>query len=71
MLAAWAILAILFALQLHTLSAHDKAPPSLAGRAVQIVLLAGTGAVAVFFTGRLIVRVVGLCSGRQIDNDQA
>lgn len=70
MLGAWAILVILLALQLPGLSAHDKAPPSLAGRAAQIVLVGCTSAVALFFTGRLIVRVAGRYNGKRTHNDQ-
>ena len=70
MLGAWAVLVILLALQLPGLSAHDKAPPSLAGRAVQTLLFGCTGAVALYFTGRLIGRVAGLCGRRPTDNDQ-
>jgi hypothetical protein len=70
MLGAWAVLVILLALQLPGLSAHDKVPPSFAGRAVQIVLFGCAGAVALFFTGRLIVRVVRPRRRRQTGNDQ-
>jgi hypothetical protein len=57
-LVAWAVLLVLFALQLPTISAHQPSPPSVAQRAAQILLFGGAGFAAVFFTGRFIVRIV-------------
>jgi hypothetical protein len=58
MLASWSILFILFALQLPGLSAHRESPSSFTDTAVLIVIFGGAGAVALFYTGRVIVRIV-------------
>ena len=61
---AWAVLFLLLALQLPGISAHHLATPTVAERASQIALFAGAGGTALFFTGRLILRIVGLAVRR-------
>jgi len=61
---AWVVLFLVMALQLPGISAHHLATPSIAERASQIALFAGAGGTALFFTGRLILRIVGLAARR-------